>query len=207
MTNTPRRPSLVAFLFATAVAAAGCTGGGPPNVSGTPGPSPSAVARGIPSAVPSVEPSPSVDAGAGAGGGSDGSVGSGIVDPGGQPVDPNDPAAGGQAQLVRPRPGQKDPRAVAPSKLEASVDGRHVLVKVSWYGGVEPCSVLDSVTVDRSGTDIAITPLEGIGDRDAMCIEIAVLKATIVDLGDLEPGTYRITAPTGDAPALEITVS
>ena len=40
-----------------------------------------------------------------------------------------------------------------------------------------------------------------------MCIEIAVLKATIVDLGDLEPGTYRITAPTGDAPALAVTIS
>jgi hypothetical protein len=96
---------------------------------------------------------------------------------------------------------------VAPARLETSVDGRHVLVKVSWWSGVAPCSVLDSVRVERSGSEISITPLEGVGDPDAMCIEIAQLKATIVDLGELEPGSYRVLAPTGDAAPVEFTIS
>ncbi|HEX2756556.1 MAG TPA: hypothetical protein VHM48_13900 [Candidatus Limnocylindrales bacterium] len=95
---------------------------------------------------------------------------------------------------------------MAPIALQVSVDGRHVLVKVSWYGGVEPCSVLDSVRVERSGTEIALTPIEGSSDRTAMCVEMAVLKATIVDLGELDPGTYRISAPGSDATPVVITV-
>jgi hypothetical protein len=80
-------------------------------------------------------------------------------------------------------------------------------VKVSWWSGVEPCNVLDSVKVDRSGTDIAISIIEGSSDLDAMCIEIAQLKATIVDLGDLEPGTYTISAPNSDATPIQVTIS
>jgi hypothetical protein len=71
---------------------------------------------------------------------------------------------------------------------------------------VEPCSVLDSVRVERSGTDIALTPVEGSSDPNAICIEVALLKATIVDLGDLEPGTYRISSPGSDAPPVVITI-
>lgn len=143
------------------------------------------------------------------GGGSSGNVGGGAVDPGlpGGAVDPNDPAGGGAAKLVRPQPGQGDPHPVSPIRLEASIDGRHVLVKVSWYSGIEPCSVLDSVKVERTGSEIAITPMEGIGDRNAVCIDIAVLKATIVDLGELEAGGWRIVAPTGDAPPIELTLA
>jgi hypothetical protein len=119
---------------------------------------------------------------------------------------PVDPAAG-QPVLVRPSPGRLNPHPVLPTALQASVDGRHVLVKVTWYGGVAPCSVLDSVTVKIDGSDIAITPVEGASDLDAMCIEIAVLKATIVDLGELQPGTYRIASPGSDAPPVEIAIA
>lgn len=185
-------------ILAAVTLAAGCAAAAAPPASPSPSNPPTADPAASAVDLPTTDP--------GAGGGSSGNTGSGIVDPG-LPTNPSDPSAGGQPQLVRPRPGQKDPHPVAPTKLEASVDGRHVLVKVSWYGGVEPCSVLDSVKVERAGTDIAITPLEGTGDPGAMCIEIAVLKATIVDLGELAAGTYRITAPSGDAPALEITVS
>jgi hypothetical protein len=196
--TTSRR--LLPILAAVTLFAAGCAGAAAPSAS----PSSSIAPSGDPT--PSAVDLPTTDPG---GGGSSGNTGSGVVDPGlpTNPGDPNDPTGGAQSQLVRPRPGQKDPHPVAPSKLEASVDGRRVLVKVSWYGGVEPCSVLDSVKVERSGTDIGITPLEGTGDPGAMCIEIAVLKATIVDLGELDAGTYRITAPSGDATPLEITVS
>lgn len=105
------------------------------------------------------------------------------------------------------RPGQLNLRPIPASLLEASVDGRRVLVKATWWSGVEPCNILDSVKVDRSGSDIAITLIEGTGDPNAMCIEIAVQKATIVDLGELEPGTYSITSPGGEASAISVTVS
>ena len=143
------------------------------------------------------------DPGAG-GGGSAGSPGTGVgivpVDP--APVDPNLR----DAKLVQPVPGRLSPRPVAPIALQTSVDGRHVLVKVTWYGGIDPCSVLDSVRIERSGMDISLSPIEGSSDPNAICIEIAVLKATIVDLGDLEPGTWRIASPGSAAPPIVLTI-
>jgi hypothetical protein len=165
-------------------------------------------AAGSPPADPSIPgssdgpPSGSIDPGAG--GGAPGDPGTGVAPPGG--TGPLDPGAG-QAQLVRPQPGRMDPHPVVATALQASVDIRHVLVKVTWYGGVEPCSVLDSVRVERSGTEIAITPIEGSSDRTAICPEIALLKATIVDLGDLQPGTWRITSPGSEAPPIELTIA
>jgi hypothetical protein len=190
MTSTQRL--LATFLLLVTVAACGSAAG--PSSSPLPSPSPSEPAVDL----PTIDP--------GAGGGSSGNTGSGIVDPG-LPAGPNDPTGGGQAKLVVPKPGQANPHPIAPVKLEASVDGRHVLVKVTWYGGIEPCSVLDSVLIDRSGSTIALTVREGVGDPTAICIEIAELKATIVDLGELEPGTWQVTAPDGAAPALELTIA
>jgi hypothetical protein len=40
---------------------------------------------------------------------------------------------------------------------------------------------------------------------DTACIDIAMYKGFIVDLGELEPGTYTVTA-FGDAPALTVTI-
>jgi len=139
------------------------------------------------------------------GGGTTGNPGSGG---GVAPGDPNlvapDP---GQATLVVARPGQKNLHPVAPTTLQSSLDGRRVLVKITWYGGVEPCYVLDSVKVERSGSAIAVTAFEGSSDPTAACIELAMLKATIVDLGELEPGTYTISAPGSEAPPIQITVT
>ena len=201
MTTQPQ--SLRRRLLAVAVAGlavAACSGGAAPAPSAASQlPSVGAPSTGGPSADPG--------AGAGAGGGSvGGNPGSGVG--GGAVVDPTpvDPAAG-QPAIVIPKPGQKNPHPVAPTTLQASIDGRHVLVKVSWWSGVEPCNVLDSVKVDRSGMDIAISIIEGSSDLDAMCIEIAQLKATIVDLGDLEPGTYTISAPNSDATPIQVTIS
>ena len=156
---------------------------------------------------PSAPPAASNDSGGSVvGGGSAGDPGTGVGADPSQGLLPVDPIAG-QPQMVRPLPGRANPHPVAPVKIEASVDGRHVLVKVSWYGGVEPCSVLDSVKVTRSGNDIAITPFEGASDPNAICIEIALLKATIVDLGEPDPGTWRISSPGSDAPPIEVTIT
>ena len=156
------------------------------------------------SPVPS--PAPSVGPPGGTGGGSSGgSGGSGIGI--GIPVVPGPVGPGpGQPTLVVPRPGQLNPHPMSPEKLEASVDGRHVLVKVIWTSGVEPCNVLDSVQVDREGRTFAITVLEGSGDPNAVCIEIAQQKATIVDLGELDPGLISIVAPNGNAAPLNIQI-
>ena len=62
--------------------------------------------------------------------------------------------------------------------------------------------------MERSGTAITIQLIEGSGDATAICIEIAEQKATIVDLGELDPGTYTISAGgKGDATPVTITVS
>jgi ABC-type transport system substrate-binding protein len=191
--NTPRR-SLVLTALAAVLTLAACASGAAPAAS----PSPS------PSSPPSASPSPSAPTDLPGGGGSSGDPGTGI----GGPVDPApvDPGTG-QAKLVIPKPGQLNPRPLPAATLEASVDGRRVLVKATWWSGIEPCNVLDSVKVDRSGTDIAITLIEGTGDPNAICIEIAMQKATIVDLGELEPGTYTISSPGGDATPVVITIS
>jgi hypothetical protein len=189
--NTPtglRLPLVLAALGAVLTLGA-CAGGAAPASSSSP---------------PSASPSPTNATDLPGGGGSSGDPGTGIggpVDPG--PVDPGT----GQAKLVVPKPGQLNPRPLPAATLEATVDGRRVLVKATWWSGVEPCYVLDSVRVERSGNDIAITLIEGTGDQNAICIEIAMQKATIVDLGELEPGIYTISSPGGDATPVTVTVS
>jgi hypothetical protein len=189
--NTPRRPLVLAAFLAIFTIGACASGAAP-------------AASPSPSSPPSASPSPSAPTDLPGGGGSSGDPGTGIggsVDP--APVDPGT----GQAKLVIPRPGQLNPRPLPAATLEASVDGRRVLVKATWWSGIEPCNVLDSVKVDRSGTDIAITLIEGTGDPNAICIEIAMQKATIIDLGELEPGTYTISSPGGSATPVVITIS
>lgn len=189
-TFTTLRPVL-ALAVAAAISLSACAGAAPALPST--GPSPSLPSASLPG---------STDPGGGGGSGGDPGSGSGIlpVDP--VPVDPNL----GDPKLVQAVPGRINPHPVAPIALQASVDGRHVLVKITWYGGVEPCSVLDSVKIERSGNDISLTPIEGSSDQNAACIEIAVLKATIVDLGDLEPGTWRISSPGSEAPPIVLTI-
>ena len=145
--------------------------------------------------------------GAGGVAGNPGNPGSGNASDLPLPVDPTpvDPGAG-QPALVVPEPGRQNPHPAAPTLLQASVDGRHVLVKISWYGGVAPCSVLDSVRVDRSAGTIALTVLEGSSDLTAICPDLAMLKATIVDLGELEPGPWTISTPGSDAAPIQLTI-
>ena len=130
-------------------------------------------------------------------------------DPDGSVTSPSDPGAGGSAgsdNIVIPKPGTIDPHPVAVEKIEPSIDGRHVTVKLTWTSGVAPCYVLDSVVISRDGNDIALTLVEGRGEQGAICIEIAETKATIVDLGELEPGDYTISATDSDIPPVTITV-
>lgn len=109
--------------------------------------------------------------------------------------------------FVIPKPGQLDPRPVPMDGLSATVDGRRVIVTATWTSGVEPCYVLDTIIVDKDGSTYTITLREGHGPDDVACIEIAQQKATQVDLGELDPGTYAIVDGAGGAAAIEVVVS
>jgi hypothetical protein len=141
--------------------------------------------------------------GAPGGGGGAGPIGGGPIGGGGGggPVDP------GQPSLVLPRPGQQNVHAVSIDKLSVRVEGRHVVLNARWWSGVEPCSVLDSVTAKQDGHTITVSVREGSSGANVACIDIAMLKVTPIDLGDLEPGDYTIAADLGPAAAIIVTVS
>jgi hypothetical protein len=126
--------------------------------------------------------------------------GGGISGGGGAPVGP------GQPSLVVPKPGQQNVHDVAIEQLSAKVAGHHVVLNARWWSGVEPCSVLDSVAFSRAGATITVAVREGSSGRDVACIDIAMLKVTVIDLGDLEPGDYTIVASQGQAPGIAVTV-
>jgi len=159
--------------------------------------------------VPTPEPTPTAVPGpGGAGGGSSGSGGGavppgGIVDPGGG----NDPMLG-QANLVAPMAGLINQHPVSVQLIRAASDPSGVTAEVRWWSGVAPCNALDSVQVDKDemAKTIKLTVIEGSGQGDQACIDIAELKATVVDLGVLAAGTWTISAE-GDAPAITIDIS
>lgn len=145
-----------------------------------------------PSAAPSASPSDGLGSG---------------TDPGGGIVDPGAGNGGNGGDIVVPVPGQQNVRAIPAESFEVDIDGRRVLVKVTWTSGVAPCYVLDSVDVQRVDNDFAILLNEGTSDPNQACIEIAQTKSTIVDLGELEPGTYTVSSPGGSAAPVSFTVS
>jgi hypothetical protein len=129
-----------------------------------------------------------------------GSIGIGILPPGGGVLPPGGDSNLGQATFVKPQPGQQDPAPVTVQLIRTALDGRHLTVELRWWSGVAPCTLLDSVVQARDGTTIKLTPLEGSSGLAVACDAIAQLKATIVDLGELQPGTWTITASGDPAP-------
>jgi hypothetical protein len=198
MPTNPRPFTRLAVLVAVVAMTTACSAAAAPQ------PAQTSAAPAPTSSGPSTTPDDPVAGGGSTGGGSIGDPGTGVDAPpvGATPVDP----AVGQPTIVMPKPGRLNPHPVSPQTLQTSIEGRRVLVKVSWYSGIAPCSVLDSVKIERSGTTIALTVIEGSDDLGAMCAEIAMLKATIVDVGELEPGTWTITAPNSDAPPVDVTI-
>jgi hypothetical protein len=113
----------------------------------------------------------------------------------------------GKPTLVLPHPGQLDPHPVSIEHLGVRVDGRRVVVTATWWSGVEPCYVLDSTAVKVDGKTVTVSVREGSSARDVACIEIAMHKVTVIDLGELDPGTYTIAADKGDARPVEVSVN
>ncbi len=186
--STSRNLRAVAGALATIVlTVAACAGAAGP--SPTPEPTP----RPTPTAVPG-----------GVGGAPGGVIGGpGVIgpDPGG-----NNPILG-QAKFVLPAVGLINQHPVSVQLVRAAADTEGVRAEVRWWSGVEPCSALDSIQVDRDETakTIKLTVIEGSGPGDVACIDIAQLKAAVVDLGKLAAGTWTISAQ-GDAPPFELTV-
>ena len=127
------------------------------------------------------------------------------ADPGGGlPGDPG-PIAGGD--FVVPKPGQLDVHPIAADSLFAQVDRRHVIVIINYTSGVEPCSVLDTIVVERGEGTFAVTLRQGHGPGNQVCIMIARIMKTQVDLGELDPGTYTISDGMRGADPIQVTVN
>lgn len=127
------------------------------------------------------------------------------------PSDPADPSLdpgqiGDGAKVVIPKPGQLDVHDVKADSLTARVDGSTIVVTASWFSGVEPCNILDSVIVAKGQGSFAITLREGRGPQDVVCIAIAELHKTDIAIPDVAPGTYQITDGAGGAAPIEVTV-
>ena len=120
---------------------------------------------------------------------------------------PGNPGPVGGGEFVVPKPGQLDVHPIAADSFAAQVDGRHVILTISYTSGVEPCSVLDTIVVQRGDTSFAITLRQGHGPGDQVCIMIAKVMKTQVDLGELDPGTYTITDTMHGADPIQVAVS
>ena len=87
------------------------------------------------------------------------------------------------AQRVEPRPGMKD---VRPQRFEMVKVLDEDTVRVFFYQGVAPCSVLDRVDVEYGTQTVGLTLQIGSDpdDQDTACIEIAVYNYTDVELDE-----------------------
>ena len=96
--------------------------------------------------------------------------------------DPDEPF--GRPSPVEPQPGQLNVRVIGWDK--AKVRPNDKTVDVTFWSGVEPCYVLDSVEVTYGPNTVEITLFEGSSpdDQDTACIEIAMLKRVIVELDE-----------------------
>ena len=182
-----RQLALIGLLLATTLSACVGATGGPRSASPSP-------------AVPSADPSGSAGSGGSVGG--DTPIHGPSLSPiptGGQPIFPSEP------QLLVPHPGNLNLHPVSVVRLDLP-PGRHGAVRASWWSGIEPCTALDSVVVRRDRRTIFITVREGTppGAGNIACIDIAVFKATIVDLGAMPRGTYTVRTTAGEGPAVKV---
>jgi hypothetical protein len=195
MLTTRTLSSVVWTVLLAVIALAACS------AAAGPGPTPPSTPESTPTAVPGAG-----GIGGGAGGNTGGGAvgGGGIVDPGGVGGDP----ILGKASFVTPTQGLINQHPVSVQLVRAAADSHGARAELRWWSGVAPCNVLDSVTIekDEAAKTIKLTVIEGSGRGDVACIDIAQLKATVVDLGVLAAGTWTISAD-GDAPAISLEIS
>ncbi|WP_250575267.1 hypothetical protein [Nonomuraea sediminis] len=82
-----------------------------------------------------------------------------------------------------PEPVKPVGHTINPHKVQwqkAVAKGRDV--KLTWWSGVAPCTVLDHVKVTETARRVTLTIYEGAKSKDVSCIMIAIQKTTIVKL-------------------------
>ena len=127
------------------------------------------------------------------------------------PTDPSsdpsvEPPVG--AKPVVPKPGQAiNVHPVAAESLAARVDGSRIVVTATWWSGVEPCTILDSIVVDKGDGMYMVTIREGSSPQEIACIAIAEQHTTEFEIPDVAPGTWTIRDSGGTAPSVDVTVS
>ena len=177
MDDIPRRVRSTAVLLALTVALAACSVG--PATSGSPSVAPSASA---PPDTPVTAP------------------------PGDPSVDPSAPPVGGKPVL--PKPGQAvNVHPIAADSLSARVDGSTILVKATWWSGVEPCTIFDSIVVDQGEGTYTVTLREGNSPQEIACIAIAEQHVTEFEIPNVAAGTWTVLDSGGTAPPVEVTIS
>lgn len=115
------------------------------------------------------------------------------------PVD-GGPIPGAEPTLVTPVAGATDIREVVAAGIEATTDGDRVVARVTWWSGVDPCTVLAGLSVDADpdGIHFSVTVREGNGAAPGtMCTEQAILKAAVVDLAPAVAGNTYIVSAAG----------
>ena len=121
-------------------------------------------------------------------------------------VDPSAPPVG--AKPVLPKPGQAiNVHPIAADSLSARVDGSTILVKATWWSGVEPCTIFDSIVVDQGEGTYTVTLREGNSPQEIACIAIAEQHVTEFEIPNVAAGTWTILDSGGTAPPVEVTVS
>ncbi|MFL5687208.1 MAG: hypothetical protein ACJ77D_14280 [Chloroflexota bacterium] len=126
------------------------------------------------------------------------------------PTDPStdpsiEPPVG--ARPVLPKPGQAiNVHPVSAESLSARVDGSTILVRATWWSGVEPCTIFDSVVVDRGDGTYTVTLREGSSPQEIACIAIAEQHVTEFEIPDVAAGRWKILDSGGVAPPVEVTV-
>ena len=195
-----RRALALALPLTLLIAACGAAAAPTPSPAGpTPRPTPTAV----PGDVATIDPGDPGNTGGGTDPGNPGT--GGILFP--LPQDPGDDPLLADATVVVAQPNAPNPQRVNVGLVRAMVDDEgHVIVEARWWSGVEECHPLQAVKVDvdEAAKAVKVTVLEGTVP-DMMCIEIAVLKATAVDVGPLAAGTWTISAD-GEAKPIELNI-
>ena len=142
-----------------------------PNVSAAPSATDSPTPT--PSSAPSATPTPTNADDSGPS--SSGSTGSGL--PGWGTASPNPVTIG--AKVVTPRPGMDDVHPVAWSYAELT--GKRT-VRVYYYAGIEPCTVLDHTSISYGAKAITISLFAGSDPSAGQVACAALARATAVDV-------------------------
>ena len=101
----------------------------------------------------------------------------------------------GHPTWVLPHPGVGAATPVAPIRLRAGSGVGGAFAVVRWWGGVPACYALRPVVVVRRGSMIRVRLAEGtVVPAGTACIDMAMLKAARIDLGQLASGRYTIVA-------------